>query len=243
MEYEDTIAIETPEGIALDLPLAGLGSRFAAALADALIQGTIIAAAAVAVFGSGLPAATAIFLIVLLFVLFGYDILFEVLASGRTPGKRWTGTRVVRTGGHPVGFLTSAVRNLMRVVDVLPFAYGVGCAAILSSPLNQRLGDIAAGTVVVRERGATALRSREPPGAGAAPRLAAVPWDVSAVGPAELAAVRGFLERRSGLAPEVRARLARSLAERLRPLVPGAPAGGDDEEFLESLAAAKAARG
>src|SRR5206468_11279553 len=86
-------------------------------------------------------------------VYFGYDVAFETLASGRTPGKRAAGLRVVRLGGEPVGFVASAVRNLGRLVDMQPgLLYAVGAATILFSRHNQRLGDLAAGTLVVRER-------------------------------------------------------------------------------------------
>src|SRR5918996_1968770 len=141
MGYDDRVTIATPEGVDLDLRLAGLGSRFVATTIDLLIQSAIIVAAGLALVGveifsedsvvSGVGAA--VFAIVFFLVIAGYDILFEVLASGRTPGKRWTGLRVVRTGGQPVGFLTSSIRNLMRLVDFLPFSYLVGIVAILAT--------------------------------------------------------------------------------------------------------------
>ena len=86
-----------------------------------------------------------------------YDILFEVFASGRTPGKRMNGLRVVRSGGEPVRFVTSAIRNALRAIDFLPFAYVIGAVTILATRNNQRLGDIAAGTLVVRERRAATI--------------------------------------------------------------------------------------
>lgn len=241
MEYEDTIAIETPEGVDLELTLAGLGSRFAAAWIDITIQLLLVGAAAVSLLvfdpaGLGL----AVFLVCVFVIFFFYDILFEVLASGRTPGKRWTGIRVVRAGGEPVTFLASAVRNLFRLVDLLPAAYVAGAVAILATPRNQRLGDLAAGTVVVRERRGVPLTAwRAPP---APPPAETASWDVSAIRPAELAAVRSFLERRDELVADARQELARTLALRLRPLVVGAAGVPDDERFLEGLAAAKSAR-
>ena len=78
--------------------------------------------------------------------------LFEVLGGGRTPGKRWTGLRVVRSGGRRSRFTRSAMRNILRLIDILPGFYGVGMAVIFVTPHNQRLGDLAAGTLVVRDR-------------------------------------------------------------------------------------------
>lgn len=249
MPYEDRISIATPEGVDLRLTLAGLGSRAVARIVDQLIQtGVLIAVALLAGLAGGAGSvAGALFLVVLFLVQFGYDVLFETLASGRTPGKRWSGLRVVRSDGGPVGFVPSAVRNLVRLVDFLPGVYAVGMAAVLASRRNQRLGDMAAATLVVRERHggrrpapapAAAASGTWPPTADAG----AVAWDVSAVTADELATVRRFLERRSGLTADARARLAGELADRLRPKVVGPPPGQAPEAFLEALAAAKAAR-
>jgi uncharacterized RDD family membrane protein YckC len=183
-------------------------------------------------------------LIVISFLVFwGYDVAFETLASGRTPGKRAAGLRVVRLGGEPVGFLASAVRNLLRPVDMQPgFMYAVGAVTILFSRRNQRLGDLAAGTLVVRERRAPLPVARlAVPDFAAADRYAA--WDVSGVTAYELVTVRRFLERRWQLDPGARGRLGWELAERLRPKVAGAPPNLHPEQFLEALAEAKASRG
>lgn len=272
MSYEDRISIATPEGVDLELTLAGLGSRSVARLVDQAIQLAVLVAVSVlatlAGSGSGSQSgggegplggtgdggaalALAVAVVVVFLVQFGYDVAFEVLASGRTPGKRWSGLRVVRVDGAPVGFVTSAVRNLLRLVDALPGIYTVGMVAVFATRRNQRLGDMAAGTVVVRERrgprkaaasfAATTTGARPSPPGGAAP-LERAAWDVSAVTTEELATVRRFLDRRRGLTPEARARLAGDLAARLRPKVVGPPAGGDAEAFLEEVAAAKAAR-
>ncbi len=134
--------------------------------------------------------------IIVFVVIFAYHILFEVLASGRTPGKRLNGLRVVRLGGFPVGFLASAVRNTLRLVDFLPFSYLIGCMAILVTQHNQRLGDLAAGTLVVRERKAT---SKLPPPRPIVTAAAHPTWDVSTITVSELQTVRQFLERRLDL--------------------------------------------
>ena len=264
LSYEDRITISTPEGVALEVPLAGLGSRFVAALVDGIIKGAVILAALAGVVALGATSAPgavaqptgdfalvglALFFVFVFLVNFGYDVLFETLASGRTPGKRWTGLRVVRLDGGPVTFTTSAVRNLLRLVDGL-LGYAVGVVVILVSSRNQRLGDLAAGTLVVRERRAPERRRDREASVVAPPSSAAtgptpaelVIWDVSSVTADDLVTVRSFLERRTELTAEARARLAGDFARRLRPKVGGAPDDLPPEAFLEQLAAAKAAR-
>ena len=156
MEYEDRVRISTPEGVDVELTLAGIGSRFIAAILDAMIQGGVLLGAALllGVTGDGDASgfAVAAFSIIFFFVFFGYDVLFEVRSRGRTLGKRWTGLRVVRTGGRPVTFVPSCVRNVMRVVDILPALYAIGMLSIFVTNRNQRLGDLAAGTLIVRDR-------------------------------------------------------------------------------------------
>jgi uncharacterized RDD family membrane protein YckC len=245
--YEDRISIPTPEGVELELVLAGVGSRLVGALVDGLVKAVllvalfVIAGATAADDGGGFF--VALMVLASFLVLWGYDVAFETLASGRTPGKRAAGLRVVRMGGEPVGFLASAVRNLLRIVDMQPgILYAVGAICILFSQRNQRLGDLAAGTLVVRERRAPLPAARPPvPDFATADRYAA--WDVSGVTPYELVTVRRFLERRWQLDPGARNRLAWELAERLRPKVAGAPPNLHPEQFLEALAEAKASRG
>ncbi len=265
MSNEDRISIATPEGIDLDLTLAGLGSRFMAALIDGLIQGAVFIALAIlagflsgpggidAFDGSlGAGIALALILVAMFLIFFGYPIAFEVWASGRTPGKRWTGLRVMRVGGAPVSFLPSAVRNLVRLVDFLPTAYGIGIVVLLANRRNQRFGDLAAGTIVVRERKATRPIAPASPsgqaGPASAPALEPLPpdwqyWDVSAVSAEDLGTVRRFLERRPFLTPEARSRLANELATRLRTKVSGPPDDLHPEVFLAEVAAVKSARG
>ena len=97
-------------------------------------------------------AGAAIFSSAVFGVIFFYHVLFEVLGSGRTLGKRWTGLRVVRSGGRPVTLTRSALRNVLRVIDILPGFYAIGMTVIFITRLNQRIGDLAAGTHVVRDR-------------------------------------------------------------------------------------------
>ena len=240
MEYEDRVQIATPEGVDLELTLAGIGSRFIAAFFDFVIQWSVIIASAVLLGitgGGGSGWDNAAFAVIFFVVFFGYDVLFEVRARGRTPGKRWCGLRVVRTGGQPVTFVPSCVRNVMRLVDILPVAYAVGMSSIFVTKKNQRLGDLSAGTLVMRERPGS-VKDAAANGAFAAPR-AGDGWDVSAVSAQDIGTVRQFLARRASLARGPRRELAEELERRLRPRVAGAPEDLAPEEFLERLSAIK----
>jgi uncharacterized RDD family membrane protein YckC len=245
VEYEDRITIATPEGVDLELTLAGVGSRFTSAIVDFVIQSALLIGLALVFVAGGAALGSAslgagIFAIAAFLLFAGYDIVFEVFASGRTPGKRLNGLRVVRDDGTPVGFPTSAVRNVLRLFDFLPSAYLIGILSILVTRRNQRLGDLAAGTLVVRER----LGSSRPKrfGGVSPPPPASARWDVSAVTADELVAVRRFLDRRDELTPEARTRLAADLAGALRAKVAGVQEEIGGETFLEHLAATKAAR-
>jgi uncharacterized RDD family membrane protein YckC len=245
VEIDDRVTIATPEGVDLELTLAGVGSRFVSALVDLMLQIALLVGvggvgAAVGAFGNGYGSVVVLLASFLVFA--AYDVLFEVFAAGRTPGKRLNGLRVVRVDGSPVTFFTSAIRNVLRLVDILPGMYLVGIVTILVTRRNQRLGDVAAGTLVVRERteqpSLRELRTQPQP----APVPATYAWDVTAVSADELTAVRSFLARRYELTLEARYRLAADLAGALRPKVVGAPENLGSEAFLEKLAVAKLPR-
>src|SRR5690606_14075457 len=101
-------------------------------------------------------------------IFWGYYVLFEYLWNGQTPGKRLVKIRVARTDGNPAGFVEVVIRNLVRVVDFLPTGYGLGLLVMFFSPQARRLGDFAAGTLVVKERSDVDLRALSPPSALAA---------------------------------------------------------------------------
>ena len=238
--FEDRLAIATPEGVEVELTLAGIGSRFIAAGMDFAIQIAVLVALGLLLQPAG-DAGFAIFTSLAFALIFFYDVLFEVLGRGRTPGKRASGLRVVGPGGRPVTLARSAVRNLLRLIDILPGFYAIGMTVIFITRRNQRIGDLTAGTYVMRDR----YGDRSVAPGAAVPQVdpaAAATWDVSAVSADEVAAVRSFLERRSVLKPQARSQLASQLASHLRPRVGGAPAGMRDEAFLELLVAAKAER-
>ncbi len=249
MFYEDRISVATPEGVTLEVTLAGVGSRFAAGLIDQLLRWAVLIAIVILLGVAGSRTDTpgglllAVLLVGLFLVQFAYDVLFETLAAGRTPGKRWMGLRVVKATGGPVGFVSSALRNLLRIVDALPGFYLVGIVAVLFTKNNQRLGDLAAGTIVVREstQRTELPRPREAPTGGLGPDASL--WDVSAISAEDVATVRRFLDRRAALAPAAREKLAREMATRLASKVAGPPRHWEPEAFLEYLVTAKAARG
>lgn len=164
-QYKDQLSIDTPEHVSLDFPIAGLGSRILAHLADLVLQAAaylILLLMALLAFSSQLRSLDRLsdvqgkWLVAgLLFANFlffwGYYTLFEALWKGQTPGKRWAQLRVIKDSGRQITLFESMSRNLIRVVDYLPGMYVVGIISILMSKENKRLGDLLAGTIVVRQ--------------------------------------------------------------------------------------------
>lgn len=240
MQLDDRVTIATPEGVALELILAGLGSRFLARLLDTVIQFAVIIALAAGV-GSVDPPGwlQAVTIILVFLVIFAYDIAFEALNHGRTLGKQAAGIRVVGRAGEPVRFLASAIRNIARILDFLPFFYLVGTISIIATQHGQRVGDLAAGTLVMRDRFPGLPRNPPPV---TVPAAAVATWDVSAVGVGEVRAIRQFLDRRLDLTLPARNYFAVDLANRIAPKVVGIPPGSHPEYVLEGIVVAKHAR-
>lgn len=241
--------IVTPEAVSLDVDTAGLGSRGIAQIVDSLIQIGLLLGFFLIAGGFGLEgsAGAAVVLLGVFVVFWGYFIVFEGLWGGQTPGKRAQRIRVVRSDGQPVGWTEVIVRNLLRIVDVLPAYYIVGAVSVLVTRRSQRLGDLAAGTIVVHERRVAApapfVVAPLPPVAvdGAAPDL---PFDAAAVTEAHYDLARAFLQRRNELGPEARRTLGADVASSLRRSLGVAPGyrPDQDERFLESVAAAYQSR-
>jgi len=154
----DTLAhIETPENVRLSFRLAGPATRMGAYLVDLMIRGTLLTALSVLVgllfplfHVSGLP--IGVLLLGVFFLEWGYAFVFEAYWNGQTPGKRALGLRVVKTGGYAISFYDAMLRNLLRVADALPLLYGIGLLAMMTNERLQRIGDLVAGTMVVRDR-------------------------------------------------------------------------------------------
>jgi uncharacterized RDD family membrane protein YckC len=166
---EDILIIETPERVPLHFALASIGNRFIAAAIDHAIQGLTLALIFIAaVVLSSFPIIEramasapkwvwAVAILILFLIFAGYFAFFEWIWSGQTPGKRWLKLRVIREDGRPITFWEASVRNLLRSFDMMPFPfYSVGLISVFSTNRDQRVGDMVAGTVVVREREAEA---------------------------------------------------------------------------------------
>lgn len=237
------LEIETPEHVTLDYEIAGLGSRAAAALLDFLILGGLALAATLllvllarAGFSPG-RLGSAVLLMVGFGAWYGYFTFFEGLRNGQTPGKRALGLRVVADTGHPVSLGAAAVRNLLRLADFLPPPYLVGAVLVALHPRAKRIGDMVAGTVVVRDR-------PEEPGARAGHAPAEVELAAPALTEDEFRLLAGFAARAGDLPSEARTRLAGALAARLGSvLADGAgPASDDPVEALLALHASEVER-
>jgi uncharacterized membrane protein SpoIIM required for sporulation/uncharacterized RDD family membrane protein YckC len=218
-----TIDVETPELVVLSYTIAGVGSRALAALIDSLICiATIVLimiGLAISSTRRGVSAtpgvfdawAAAVFVLAIFCVIWGYYVLFEGLADGQTPGKRLLRLRVVRDGGYSVTFGASAVRNLVRLVDIQPIpSYAVGIVTIMFSKSGKRLGDIVAGTIVVREALVREVAPASAPVAAGAPSS----FD-TALTEDEFTVLERFMDRRGSLDAGRRTALATQLVARL----------------------------
>lgn len=219
----DTLALaETPEGIVLSLQPAGLVARSMAFLLDLLIRLAIDLALIMLLdawggLGKGLV------LIGIFSVEWLYPIVFELARSGATPGKQALGLRVVMDSGLPVTPAASVTRNLLRVADFLPLAYGFGIMAMLLNRHCKRLGDLAAGTLVVHAR-PVSLHDELPPAPGMAP--------ARALNLRERAAICSWAGRARRLTPQRVEELAQLALPVLPPPAPGEPARSASERLL-----------
>ncbi|HNT78749.1 MAG TPA: RDD family protein [Anaerolineae bacterium] len=171
---EELLNIDTPENVAFNYEVAGVATRGLAAVVDsAIIVGLqiLVGMLILGIVGIALedvmdfetnPAMMwtfALLGLVSFALLWGYYVFFELLWNGQSPGKRWLKLRVVLTNGMPITLTEVLIRNLVRLVDFLPVAYGVGIIVLFVHPQTRRLGDLAAGTLVVRDRAAVTLGS------------------------------------------------------------------------------------
>ncbi len=238
---DETLVIETPERVALHFALASIGNRFLACAVDHALQILTILLLVLGLQVAGLlgDAADAVGeapkwvkagLVIAVFLIWsGYFALFEWLWNGQTPGKRWLRLRVIREDGRPVTFWEAAARNLLRTFDMLPPPfYSIGLISVFASRRDQRVGDVVAGTVVVREREAQAPAFDDvfaAPTSDAALRRShkavAFTGDVSRVAAPEIEVVEAFLRRRWDLPDHARQwmawRVATPLLYKLQP--------------------------
>jgi len=176
---QEEYTIDTPENVSFGYEVAGIGSRFLSGLIDsvllivAIIFLNIVLTALMEWANANQVAATilgeetsvtwvgglllAIYTLLNFILIWGYFVLFELTWNGQTPGKRWAKLRVVRVNGNPAGFLDVVIRNLVRMVDFLPIGYGLGVTVMFFNQQARRLGDFAAGTIVIKERAGLSL--------------------------------------------------------------------------------------
>src|SRR5579863_1434512 len=224
----DQLSIDTPELVPIEMPLAGIGSRFIALLVDRLIWAAgavvlvvlaIVVLPGIAAF-SRISAQWAVAAAVFIYFLtnWGYFTLFEAFWNGQTPGKRLAKIRVIQRSGRPISFFESMARNFVRFVDQLPSLYVIGVISMFVTRQHQRLGDLAAGTLVVRDRdsetplwGDTAARTFTAhaftPAAPSPEPHARVTLPVSGIAKlssTDLEVLEGFFARRLDMALETR---------------------------------------
>ncbi len=237
----DKLIIDTPEQVHLEFVLAGVGSRFMAALLDTLIQagilflvlvlGGIFAASPLA--GKSPMWVFAVLVLVFFAVSWGYYALFEILWRGQTPGKRWAGIRVIKDSGRPINAFEAIGRNLVRIVDYLPGFYGIGVVTMMLNRKNQRLGDFVAGTLVVHEssdREAVPFFNASQRSDYAFPQAANLTLQ-------EADLIEAFLARRLEIAPAIRQQSALRIAGMIcnRLAIPPESCPEDTEAFLELI--------
>ena len=234
-----TLRVETPEQVELGFEIADLGSRFLALFVDGiLLSVALIGLLLLAIWlGDVLELSERLMgwgwlgLGLALFAVFwGYFAYFEGFRGGRTPGKRWVGIRVVHEGSHPITLRGAAVRNLIRIVDAQPaMSWMVGGLAMMVNPRTQRLGDLAAGTLVVRDRGDLELSASE------LERLIRHRPEAPRLDDRIFTALGRFMDRRDELASGARERLVSQLADAVGETLARPDLRGDTEARLATL--------
>lgn len=216
--------LETPEIVTLDFEPAGIGSRMLAALIDYLaIAGMeiLLVLAAFLIYRTGARVLALVVGLTVGFIIFwGYFILYETVWTGQTPGKRALHIRVIKTTGYPIGFVDAAIRNVVRLADFLPSLYGIGLVSMFVSSQARRLGDYAAGTLVVKERSSVRLSDLQVPAIHVSGRTRALGeidpdelnWNTRVLSGQQIAVAREFLRRAPGLQPPVRDRIGGQIA-------------------------------
>jgi uncharacterized RDD family membrane protein YckC len=243
VQSDERLRIDTPEQIALELPLAGIGSRFLAVAIDTVLQAALYLAGVLTLIvgpriGGGLPAllqlmGPALGILFTFCVYWGYFAFFEIIWSGRTPGKRIAHIRVIKESGRPINVYESIGRNLLRAIDFLPVMYGLGVVVMMLNRHSGRIGDFVAGTVVVYDTATDGL----------APDWRATPGNVAPnalmtrVTAEELRLIETYLQRRFDLDPLVRDAMAEQIAGRITEKTGvGREPGQSVDEFLEGVA-------
>jgi len=242
------------------MPLAGIGSRFIALLVDTIIwmAGLFLLGLVFWMVSPAMEAFSqisyqwqvAIWFFALFLLNWGYFTLFEAFSNGRTPGKRVAKIRVIQRSGRPIGFFESLARNLVRYIDQIPFFYAVGVVTMFVTRQHQRLGDLVAGTLVVRDRAAESTPWNDsptrtftaqifsPPAPSAEPHtlVSLTSADVAKLSSTDLEVLEGFFARRLDMSLDTRQMLAERIAAAIRAKSGlETPPGVSTETFLEAV--------
>lgn len=208
---DEFLNIDTPENVVFGYEIVGIGSRFIAALIDSLIIGVTlgIITLVMVVIGNNAPEGvqtilTALGILISFIFFWGYYIFFEMRSNGRSPGKNVANLRVIRQDGTPITLTESIVRNLIRIIDFFPGAYGLGVVTMFIDGQSRRLGDIVAGTLVVRDEEAVTLHSLQerrpsPPLSTSKEEDRDLAWPVHLLEEADIRIVEDFLRRQYDL--------------------------------------------
>ena len=249
---ESLYTIETPENIEVAYDIAGIGSRFLAALIDHVIILIVLglSCAGISIIASSLELGLDENIVIGLFglgvylALCAYHIFFETIWNGQTPGKRWIGLRMVRIGGRPIGFVGSTVRNVIRLADFLPVFYGLGVLVMFIDKRSRRLGDLAAGCMAVREQKAVTIESLGAPVPSEVPAVPAAPAvtipNLHVLKRDDYDIVQEFLRRSATINADARYRLSQQLVDGLQQRLGYAiqvRSPGEAETFLRMVAA------
>jgi uncharacterized RDD family membrane protein YckC len=153
---DSDLVVATPERVSFDFQIAGLGTRAIAQIIDLLIVALVEVAVLFFGFGAGTVTNSStvggLVIIVFSFInVFGYFWASEALWSGQTVGKKAFRLRAVGDRGEPLTFMQAGIRNIVRIVDFLPYGYGIGMIVLFANGKGKRLGDLAAGTLVVKD--------------------------------------------------------------------------------------------
>jgi uncharacterized RDD family membrane protein YckC len=237
------LTIDTPEQIALELQVAGIGSRFLALAVDTVLQVLLAVGGFLVLSLVQTPAflrnslvgvaGPALAILFSFSVYWGYFAFFEILWSGRTPGKRLAGIRVIKESGRPINALEAIGRNVLRAVDFLPAGYAVGVVCMMLNRHSRRLGDYVAGTIVVHDKQTEDVRPDWNLDASAPAATASI----ARITPEELQLIETYLHRRLDLEVEVRGDMAGRIVARVTGKTGLAPAPDQTvDDFLEGVA-------
>ena len=244
MTAREKLNIDTPEQVALEFSLATVGSRFLALAIDTVIQfaggtvllllGLLLVFVASATLAAARSWVLAGLVLGLFTIYYGYFAVFEVAWNGQTPGKRIIGLRVMHVSGRPINGFEAVLRNVLRIADQMPGIYAIGIVSVFLTERSQRLGDLAAGTVVVHER--TVARDPHEFAVPPARQGPATAHGAARLTAEEIAVIELFFRRQAELDGYPRIRAAEQIASRIRQRLGITTTSGNQEFLAEVLA-------